>query len=755
MPADTEVTSADGQLELARRRIRLGPAPAWAVHREYDRAFKGRAGDPCTYLLLNRQTHAELRQTHFHTAVRLETMEAVQKLSQWQVRFEARTQSVTVHWVKIRRGEQEFEHASLERIRVLQREEGLEWLVLDGLFTVLLVLEDVRPGDILETCYTVASDPRLLAEYCFALFSPPAGVSIGRFEYSVQFREARAMDWRSSATDIAPVEWREAGEVLWSWIGEKVVAPKAEENTPDCFVDAPWLHVSDCPDWGKIAGAVAGTWQEQPDDPCIAELAETVQKDSPGLAASVAKAIRLIQDEHRYLSVMFEVGGRVPSAPGTVAQRRFGDCKDLSFLLVHVLKRLGVSARPILVNSSLRHTLLAMLPDPGLFNHVIVEFELQGQTRWVDPTMKRQGGGALDCFAPNFRVGLPVDASATALVQQPPYAADADEYEMRESILLDTTGAVSLLAVNIRAKGSHAENLRHRFETVPIDEVAKERQQICANRFGSARRVGAIQHRDDRAANQFFLAETFEINGFLAPDPHAGFCRLAFQNSWIVSVLRMPEKGPRRTPFALPFPCNINYTFEVQSPTIKPGGGGRANLANSLFEFTKREKCLHGYLSNTVTLQTQTDFVAPPDVAKYREAAEEVWKHCAVDLLIPVGYARPRNPRGFGELPEPPVTTPLAPIVPKLGLDRHSAGAPAGAGEPVLASGSSAVADQPIAFVTPEIPSGRRARAAQHSEGEHRSHRRHKTANPVTTAIVVVGIILALLALFFMLLTRN
>ena len=41
-------------------------------------------------------------------------------------------------------------------------EEGLEGLIIDGRVTLLRVLEDVRPGDILEICYTIEHRPRLL-----------------------------------------------------------------------------------------------------------------------------------------------------------------------------------------------------------------------------------------------------------------------------------------------------------------------------------------------------------------------------------------------------------------------------------------------------------------------------------------------------------------------------------------------------------------------------------------------------------------
>src|ERR1700729_1798355 len=163
----SEGIDAGDKISEARKRIQTSPVPDWVNERRYRAEFKGRAGDHATYLLFDRQIHAELRQDFFHGAIRLESMEAVQRQSQWQVAFEPRTQSVNFHFTKIHRGETCFDHLILDKGRLLQREEGLQRFVIDGWYTFLLVLEDVRPGDVLEWAFTITTEPRLLSEYSF------------------------------------------------------------------------------------------------------------------------------------------------------------------------------------------------------------------------------------------------------------------------------------------------------------------------------------------------------------------------------------------------------------------------------------------------------------------------------------------------------------------------------------------------------------------------------------------------------------
>jgi len=89
----------------ARERIHNGPVPAWAVSTDFDPDFRAKQPDQATLLLVSKQIHAEHHQTCLRIVQRLETMQGVQELSQWRLPFEPLTMSVTMHWIKIRRGE--------------------------------------------------------------------------------------------------------------------------------------------------------------------------------------------------------------------------------------------------------------------------------------------------------------------------------------------------------------------------------------------------------------------------------------------------------------------------------------------------------------------------------------------------------------------------------------------------------------------------------------------------------------------------
>jgi hypothetical protein len=660
---DKPVQDGD-RLMNARERVSIGPVPAWVAPRDYDPAFKPKETRHFSHLLFSRQDHAECRQAHYHTAIRLETMESVQRNSQWSLQFQPKFQSITLHWIIIRREGAEVNQASLEKIRLLEREEGLERLIILGDFTLLLVLEDVRPGDVIDSCYTIETHPPLLAGHYATFCSPPAGPALGAWCYSLRFGAARPMKWKSSASELAPVESLESpdgGEKVWVWSGEKVEEKPPEPNMPAWHLAYPWIQVSDCPDWGTVAAAVAGAYAANADESVFTELAGEITAGETELLARVDKAIQWVQDGFRYLSVNVEFGGQIPQPPGVVLRKRYGDCKDLAFLLVHLLKHLGVAARPILVNTDMRKTLGDVLPIYW-FNHAVVEFTVPGETRWVDPVIKNQGGGALKRYIPPYGLGLPVDPAATRLIAPPALAANDQGYELRETILLDTSGAASHLSVLVRAQGFYADSLRRQLAAQGAAELARERLKLYVTRFNKAERVGSLEYRDDRAANEFLLAEVFEINGFLTRGARPGLSRFVFPANLVAGTLAMPDKKARQAPFALPYPCNLVQILEIQTDTQKQGKMDRLPVGDEFVTFNRTMEMRRGWLRLTLNLSTLTDAVPPKKLEDYRAKLAQILQTSAWNYTCPAGHSHPRRRSDFGALPPPP--RPAAPGVP-------------------------------------------------------------------------------------------
>lgn len=632
--------------------MRSGPVPDWVVPRVFDESFKPSNGAQITYLLTDNQIHAERHELYVNQVIRLETMEAIQHWSQWRLQFEPKRQLVTLHSLKIRRGQNEIDQANLDKAHFMRREEGLENFVIHGWFTLLMILEDVRPGDILDFAYTLESSSELFPNHGECFFTLPQGMSVGQYHFAVQFADVRQRKWRSSSTKLAPFEKRENGMTFWEWTGENYIVPKLEVNTPSWHIGYLWIQVSDFTDWQMIAAGISKMWVAQTDDSTIAELAREIQSQESSLPRRIERAIRLVQDECRYLSVNLDFGGQVPTPPGAVARRRYGDCKDLSFLLVNLLRKMGIRARPLLVNSFLRKSLHDFMPGPSLFNHVIVEMDFDGRRRWIDTTLKQQGGGIFNRYIPDFECGLPVDATAVGLVKSP-RPEIPNLFDLHEHVLLDTKNDSSLMAVTLRTEGSQADLHRSQFNKLGLEEWSKQRLESMVNRYRSAKRFGMLKCRDDREANVFILSEVFAIEFKLGNHANPKLRVFQLPGNWISTVLPMPPKEERHTPFLLPYPCAINYVTDVDNRGINllRLNESRRAISNYFAVVSRTDRVGFGHLTMRLALQTKAAAVTPATIEEYMEFVEKTANTCSRVLNLATGHPRPAVPPVFGELP--------------------------------------------------------------------------------------------------------
>jgi hypothetical protein len=606
------------------------------------------------------------------------------------------------------------------------------------------MLEDVRPGDVLEWSYTIESRPTLLPERYSSMFTLPAGVPVGKIHFLALFNPSRAMQWRSSFPDWEPEEEEGDDEMAWIWLRENHTASPPEENTPAWHVAYPWIQLSDCPDWGMVAAAFSEAWEENEDDEAVSAMAGEIAAKHAGAAEQAEAAIAMIHEEYRYVAADGVLDGRPPTPPGTAARRRYGDAKDLSFLLAHLLKRLGVEARLVLVNTVIRRSIADLLPAPGLFDHLLVECELRGATRWIDVTRKRE-------LAPDYGAGLPLAGVASELTEAPESRVRSSLYELNESFLLDTAGDWSWYGVVVAARGAQAEALRQELETEGLEALAEKRLRECVRRFGNARRIGNLEYRDDRAANEFFLSEIFEIKEFMTLDAKNKWFKFELTNDYAINFLKRPDPGLRRTPFALPHPCNVIHRIELHSTSLAPAVLQQRHVDSEFVHFTRMRRTLAGNWTMTLHFATRTDAVLPEELDKHRQAMEKIRDQCVWSILLPVGDPRPHERSDFARMPvswRPDFVVPPVPEAQPQPQKRPPSRTPL----PVPAQPSKSPAQKNPGQVA-VVPGTRSSRGSSRGSGQrkrHKRHRRRRDKKRIHAWQIVVTCVLALFLIVIM-----
>jgi transglutaminase-like putative cysteine protease len=636
-------------------RVTFSPPGDWVEPDPYDPTLRGKDGDHVTLLLLARQTRAGSNQTFFASATRFETSVAVQRESQWSVELNPLSQRLTLHWLRVLRNGQTIDHLHRDRMRLIQRESGLEQLVIDGAWTLLMVLDDVRPGDVLETGYTYENIHPIRKTACELFFALPPHVVVGCYRLRATLDPAGpGLAFLASAD--APERREETspsgGLIRWVWEGSQTTLRAPEGNQPSTFLDYVWIQLSDLDGWDKLGTSTASAWNQTSDDTGLDAIPAFAKPDVVGETA-INQLVQYIQDEFRYLSINLDAGGWIPASPAVVAKRRYGDCKDLAWLASRVLRRWGVTARPVLVSTQLRERVASLLPMAGLFSHAIMEVEFRGKTRWFDLTESHQGGNFTTRGVTWFGHGLQIDPGEAALHEQPGERARS-LYAQRELILLDTTRGGQCHAENrVRAEGSQADRLRRERLHLGEEGFAKNREKNAANRYGACRRMGTLEWRDDRLANVCELAEAFELNHAISTDDRGERARFELPATLVLQGFVIPEEKPRRGPWALPHPLELRHEIAIKSPGIATGAGRRRRWQETEFTASLDETLIRGAWTTTVHFTTHAPTVEPERLAAFRGRMTEVFKESLTRLFLPWGLARPRRVEPLGALPPP------------------------------------------------------------------------------------------------------
>lgn len=487
-------------------------------------------------------------------AIQVNDRSALPAIGQLSLSYQADYQTLSLHRVAILRDGKVLDRTASVDARVLQREDALGQGMYGGASTVQLLLEDVRVGDTLWLTYSVAGANPVFGKQWFDEFAWDRLTPIELRRLTVLYPRDRKPAWRQlgdyRSDRIVPRSASSGPYEMLVFEGRGIDEIEAEPSIARDYLAARTLQFSEFPDWASVARWASGLFPPTAGSPALKALADQFRSQATP-AARAAAALNWVQDEIRYFSVAIGENSHKPQAPATVLQRRYGDCKDKSYLLIALLGELGIKARPVLLSASAPQTPAKGGPSPGWFDHVIVELQVDGKPYYVDPTASGQQV-PLDKLSTPFpgAAGLPVDPSATALIVLPERQQDVPEYEVAETITVADYEGDAALAVREIFRGSMAEGARPAFAALSPVELKRAALKDYEKRYPGVVLLEAPVVADDRQANQLELRARFRLPK--AVRQVDGNRAIDYKVRPLEGVMALPDKLARQFPLEMP-----------------------------------------------------------------------------------------------------------------------------------------------------------------------------------------------------------
>jgi TPR repeat protein len=333
------------------------------------------------------------------------------------------TEDLTIHHVHVIRGDTVIDAlAGGQKLLVLRRENKLELAMLDGRLTATFEPEGLQVGDVVDFSYTLTHhDPALKGRS-----EDFEGLGFAGVAKQVFWREvwpaSKPIRWRSTEGVAAPkiINTADGTELVFDM--RDIETPKPPKGAPARFFELGSVEFSQFTDWAQLSGLLAPLWDKAttlpPNSPLRAEVAK-IAAASPDPKVRATAALRLVEDQTRYVFLGMNDGGLVPADADQTWARRFGDCKGKTALLVALLRALSIEAEPALVSTTFGDGMDERLPMASWFDHAIVRAEIGGKTYWLDGT--RIGDRGIDDLTiPFYHWALPVRASGASLIKLMP-----------------------------------------------------------------------------------------------------------------------------------------------------------------------------------------------------------------------------------------------------------------------------------------------------------------------------------------------
>jgi tetratricopeptide (TPR) repeat protein len=365
-------------------------------------------------MLLDQQARIETGRlwTYLDTAVALDSPEALTRFGTLTASWMPDKGDLIVHRVELLRdGEVIDVLKGGAKFEVLRRERGLEKRLVDGELTATLAVQGAKLGDVLRLAYSTTTSDQAMGDnvqWQGGLIAKPFPLQEGRI--AVSWPESMPVTRLRLGKAAVPEPAAKNGFLTWSADLPVAEIDPMPEDAPSRFRIGELMQVSTYADWPAVSRNHAehyGTAGKVTPGGDLAGRIAGIAEASADPLTRAALALRLVQDDVSYLMNGMAGGNYIPQSPEETWEKRFGDCKAKTLLLLTMLRELGIEAEAVLVRTQGGDALPLLAPMPGNFDHVIVRARIGGTNYWLDGTTSGVRADTID-EVPRFFHGLPL-----------------------------------------------------------------------------------------------------------------------------------------------------------------------------------------------------------------------------------------------------------------------------------------------------------------------------------------------------------
>lgn len=600
-----------------------GHEPAWVTISDYDAATvapPGQLQDGFFFLLADEQADAATHSTYNRYVKKIVSSTGVQNCTSLSFDYNKSYGQMVIHHINIIRDGHIQDRLDLSRLKVSEMQQGLAHNQYDDQMTGLLLLEDVRVGDILDVSYTSTGDNPIFPDKVYDYFQLGYGIPVGKITRRLLIPQGRQLHFKYINDAAQPAESVAGGKKVYTWEAKDVKAIKVEDGTPAGYDPLPGVSVSEYNSWQEVKDWAKSIYEPAANEssPQIKALAAEISGANATDEAKVLAAVRYVQDRIRYFGIEIGVNTHKPNNPASTLKLGYGDCKDKSVLLCSLLRAMGIPAHPILINTMNPSGLADHLPTPVIFDHVCVQVTVAGQQHYFDATDVPQPADMAHLHFPDYKYCLVITDSSTGLTPIP-YSGAGSSTRTHIQIFAEDTISPARMIVRTIFSGLDADIFRANWNSQSHENINRSYLNFYARSYPTIETMDEVTIlEDDSLTNTIQTEEKYRIPDFWGEEKDGHRVKEFFATN-LYSQLNRPDVKKRKMPIGISYPLNYDEEYEIVLPgdfEIKRESTSLENAAFSFaasYFFTKPDHTLH----LRYTLRTLTDALPATEAPKY------------------------------------------------------------------------------------------------------------------------------------------
>ena len=283
----------------------------------------------------------------------------------------------------------------------------------------------------------------------------------------------KEINFRAFNTDLYPKIIIEGDKKRYIFTNLKQKAIIPEPRMP-ALIDRdtfPLISIWSLKNWNVVSTWYARLFQEQmKSDQELENFTKKLIENKKTEEEKISVIFNFVSQNIRYIAVLLGPHTHKPHAASEVFEKRYGDCKDKTVLLLTMLKIAGIKSQPALVPAH-RQYFDENMPSLGAFNHVIAAVPSGNRYYWLDATNEAAAFHSAPFILPTKVFLINLDGSYQ-FVETPAPDSSKDYSTYDASFKIDEEGNAAA-EFYYSYFGKAAESFRYIYKYLPPEQRKK------------------------------------------------------------------------------------------------------------------------------------------------------------------------------------------------------------------------------------------------------------------------------------------